>query len=314
MARRFGVEIESFGMTRPEVAQLLCANGIPCVDVGYSHRVLTTWKVVVDASIREGRSNQMGFELVSPPMSGPEGLAEVARVVELVNAAGCDVDKTCGIHVHVEANDLTAREIANVFNRYRKHEEEIDRAMPASRRGSSNRFCKSIRTLPELAVHATAQQTAQQVTDRYYKVNLTSYVKYGTIEFRQHSGSLNAAKITTWIRFVMQFVEASRLTNAEVAVDLCGRLRGKTRTIVELLQSDQMTVDMLASRIDSSVITTRSLIRSLRLRGIQVRNAGHKYSITRAVATTPVETSLWSGVESSIRTYYTRRVAVLAAA
>ena len=45
-------------------------------------------------------------------------------------------------------------------------------------------------------------------------VNLASYARHGTIEFRQHSGSTNANKICNWITFCVHFV--SKAIQAQV--------------------------------------------------------------------------------------------------
>lgn len=42
--------------------------------------------------------------------------------------------------------------------------------------------------------------------NRYMAVNLASYARHGTVEFRQHSGSTNAAKVANWVTFCLHFV------------------------------------------------------------------------------------------------------------
>lgn len=49
----------------------------------------------------------------------------------------------------------------------------------------------------------------------YDRVSVASLGKYGTIEFRQHHGTANGAKITNWIRFLLNHVEVSRMLVAE---------------------------------------------------------------------------------------------------
>lgn len=48
---------------------------------------------------------------------------------------------------------------------------------------------------------------------RYFKVNLMSFQRHGTIEFRQHSGTVNATKIANWVRFLGQFIDNSKARN-----------------------------------------------------------------------------------------------------
>ena len=42
---------------------------------------------------------------------------------------------------------------------------------------------------------------SQFMGGRYNAVNLESYRKYGTAEFRQHGGSINADKVCNWVIF-----------------------------------------------------------------------------------------------------------------
>lgn len=50
--------------------------------------------------------------------------------------------------------------------------------------------------------------------EHYDAVSLESLRKYGTIEFRQHHGSLNGPEVASWIRFVVNHVEMARKTAA----------------------------------------------------------------------------------------------------
>lgn len=46
-------------------------------------------------------------------------------------------------------------------------------------------------------------------TTRYHAMNLCSYPRHGTIEFRLHQGTHNANKIRQWVEFLRGFWEAS---------------------------------------------------------------------------------------------------------
>jgi biotin operon repressor len=47
-------------------------------------------------------------------------------------------------------------------------------------------------------------------------VNTVCYRNYRTIEFRQHSGSVNASKISNWVQFLQQFIAYSVATTPRV--------------------------------------------------------------------------------------------------
>jgi hypothetical protein len=44
---------------------------------------------------------------------------------------------------------------------------------------------------------------------RYYKLNLSAINVHGTIEFRQHSGTVNAEKAVNWVKLTAGFMRAA---------------------------------------------------------------------------------------------------------
>lgn len=210
--RRFGVEIE-FCTSRSMYAieEKLSAAGLNVRAEDYNHHTRPHWKIVIDGSVSRG------FELVSPPLSGVEGLDEVKRAVAALVEAGCTVDASCGLHVHVDAGNLSGASVVNVLRRYNAHENEIDAMVPRHRR--DNTYARSVRNdFQTVEAHlrsnptASAREICELVYDRYRKLNITAFVKHGTLEFRQHSGSIDGTKIANWIMFCVTFVDDSVVT------------------------------------------------------------------------------------------------------
>jgi hypothetical protein len=230
MTRTFGIEIEGFGLPYEAVAEAITAAGVTCRYEGYSHRTTTYWKVVSDASIQE----RNGFEVVSPILQGPEGLAQVRTVMDALTAAGAKVNKGTGLHVHIGAAEFSLAEIRNIAKNYLLFEDFFDAIMPPSRRANENIYIRSNRgvfgaydnpaaqrgvdrlnactTIDEIV--KTLHPGANRGSDygRYFKLNLVSYWKHGTIEFRQHSGTVDADKALNWITLLMQFVNRAAVT------------------------------------------------------------------------------------------------------
>lgn len=237
--RNFGVEIELTGLTTERAAAVLRAGGITATAEPTNHTTRSYWKVVRDGSVSNG------CEVVSPILSGVDGLAQVRKVAALLAAAGATADRSCGLHVHVDGAGLSGKEIIHVAKRYAAHEAQIDRVMPASRRASRNSYCMGMDGLVSLLDTYDAQPTVDarslcQRFGRYYKVNLSAFVVHGTLEFRQHSGTVNGDKIANWIMFCVTFVEDSRLAPvAPVAVAPVGRpvRRNAVSTKLDKLQT-----------------------------------------------------------------------------
>ena len=173
-SRKFGVEIEIVGISQQRAAKVLRLVGINVNRESYNHTTRNAWKIVSDASVRNG------FEVVSPPLSGEAGIEEVSRVVTALDDAGASINRTCGLHVHFDAAGLDAAAIKNIILRYAKYEREIDGFMPPSRRGNNNTYCKSIVSLAghrNFRSASNMQQILRVFACRYYKLNVQSYVR-----------------------------------------------------------------------------------------------------------------------------------------
>lgn len=213
--RTFGVEIEFKG-NRTIVQDYMNEHGVECHIEGYNHTTRHHWKIVTDASCE--------YELVSPPLCGQEAFRQLKVACDALAAAGARVDKTCGLHVHHDANDLDVRSFANIFALYIKLEETIDTFLPNSRRASNNQYCPSLGLTPEqkqrklnqLKKARTIREIAEDIyPSRYVKVNAQSYLRHGTIEFRQHSGTVEYEKIANWVMFTQRIVERAKEGNVQ---------------------------------------------------------------------------------------------------
>lgn len=208
---RFGVEIEAYNCSRERLARELRDAGIQVVVESYNHDARNHWKLVTDSSL-EGRDT---FELVSPILVGEEGLKELETVCWVLDACDVKVNESCGFHVHMDASDFSIDTWKNLALSYKHIEPLIDSFMPRSRR--DNRYCKSMRSLSEARINeASTIHDLQRAfgSDRYYKVNLEAYSRHRTVEFRQHSGTINFAKMEKWIRFLnglIIFAQAGQL-------------------------------------------------------------------------------------------------------
>lgn len=206
--RKFGIEIECVGANREAVATAMTTAGVRCEIQYYNHNTQNVWKIVEDASVSNG------FELVSPPLCGQEGLRQVEIAMRTLVANGARVNRSCGFHVHVDAADLTVHDLMNIVKRYHKFENKIDAIMPQSRRANNNSFCQSMTNFfnrnSNLERFTDVRRLCGTVNDRYYKVNLSAFMRHGTVEFRQHSGTVNATKAINWVVFCVTMVETSR--------------------------------------------------------------------------------------------------------
>lgn len=212
--RTFGVEIEAYGVTRAALLTELRAQGLAAQDESYNHDTRPHWKIVSDASV----TGPHGFELVSPVLRGLEGLADLERACRALRICGAQVNNSCGLHVHFGARDLAIEHLRQVVRNYLVLETTIDQLMPTTRRANNNTYCQGLlrgRTPAEAERAILAATTAEQLAaaangnSRYHKVNLQSFFRHGTVEFRQHSGSTDYEKISFWVKLLHNLIDYS---------------------------------------------------------------------------------------------------------
>lgn len=307
--RKFGVELEIVGISKEQAIRALAAVDIIAYDAGYTHMTTLDWKVVDDSSVLGG------FEVVSPVLEGETGLETLRTAAHALADAGATANRSCGLHVHIDAHGMTVENIRTIVCRYASFEEEIDAFMPPSRRGNTNGYCYSVRQVAENEAFRSARTVAQLATaqrSRYFKVNLQAFRRHGTIEFRQHSGSVNATKICNWVQLLQDFVrQCCQPAPAEGAVESLPELHGRQAELASLLQQGPVSVSEMQERWGWQPHTARAAICRLRRAGVTVRFDGERYHLEQAAAAGQ-EDSLWQGVEPDVRRFYQRRAAVLA--
>ena len=234
---KVGVEMEIIprnGVSKSQVLAAIRNAGIEISDIGYTHRVISSWKCVSDSSLSSG-----GFELVSPPLKGAQNIdSQIKTICEAISPL-TRVNRTCGIHVHFEVLDkyhfkrnvntsyssgkLQALKnkpaklfTAKLLRNYGYFQPVIDSLVSPSRRG--NQYCRNIpdgaqMTKTEISNFVNNKECYAHLiygmTGRYQVINLSSLESYGTVEFRQMNGSTNANKILNWVRIMERLVSRS---------------------------------------------------------------------------------------------------------
>lgn len=209
--RKFGIEIEMYNVDRNRLVNELRAAGVPCYLEGYNHTTRGHWKIVSDGSI----TGTNALELVSPVLNGTEGLEQIEKVCQVLKRLNAYINKSCGLHVHFDAQNFDLRQWKNIYKNYAGFENQIDELMPQSRRGNTNYYCRSLNSINNLNVKIDNATSLRAISDvfsnnRYFKINPTSYSRHNTIEFRQHSGSIEFSKISNWIVFLHNLVDYSK--------------------------------------------------------------------------------------------------------
>lgn len=319
MNRKFGIELEIIGIDRQTALRALRAVGINVRDETYNHITSSHWKLVSDASVRDG------FEVVSPVLLGEAGIEQAMTVATALEDAGASVNRSCGFHVHFDARNLSAGDIKTIVKRYAAHESEIDAVMPPSRRGNANTYCAPLSSFlnDRFESASTIEDMIRAQGNRYFKVNLQSFQRHGTIEFRQHSGTVNAAKIANWVRFLGEFIdECKRMAAPAPAMPVMEHpaIIGVQGRLAEMFTADgTVTLAAMCERFGWLPHTARAAVTRLRRAGLQISpvkvhgQPAYRLDNGLVARNAPQSESLWTGISESVIRFYRRRAAVLAA-
>jgi hypothetical protein len=243
--QKIGIELEltSAGHVSPEiVADSLRARDCS-VHVNPGVEMLSEWKIVPDDSIVFSRNlpNCNKFELVSPILTGrtvPDSISNILERLDSIKSM-LKVNKSMGFHVHVDVSEHSLQQLVKICQNFIKYEDVMDTLMPPSRRTGSSESSQYFRSnrqsvaeniKAQLKLPANATVTNKHCHDalgkcmdlnqlvklmnsgsRYHKLNLQNLVtgRQTTLEFRQHSATINNSKVGAWVRFCVAFCSNS---------------------------------------------------------------------------------------------------------
>tara|TARA_Y100000593_G_scaffold34043_1_gene66839 strand:+ start:2730 stop:3845 length:1116 start_codon:yes stop_codon:yes gene_type:complete len=228
-------------------------TGLEVHHQSWNTRTQDYWKLIYDGSVNG--SEGANCELISPPLKGDEGLLEVGIMSEALNSIPrIKIDKSCGLHVHHDAREISAKAMGKLVQFYSTYEGIIDSFMPMSRRSNKASYCASLKNFLGFQnnkdlVHSYAMKMTEMIeqrriedgpiynkrvpwpqkdtgrgiekrmkkrnkmnsiwdsSERYCKINLASFWKHGTLEFRHHSGTVEHEKILNWIELTSGMVD-----------------------------------------------------------------------------------------------------------
>lgn len=205
--RRFGVEIEhnSGGRgTRGTREALLNPS------LGLAHWFDDEYALGYDGS---------ELELRSPILQGERGFDELRRVFDVIKSGGGFVTQSDGMHVHHDCPEFTEDSDAGhelrsrLVESWANNQNLIDSFVHESRWNSwacSKTFNKVNGSLVE------RYKQDKQVGSYYGRgaLNVDALWEHGTVEFRQHEGTLDFDMAEAWIKFGQAFI-ASVLHRSE---------------------------------------------------------------------------------------------------
>ena len=251
--RTFGVEIEFFGLNylitpvdnniiKPYLISSRAKDGRHITDLykDYSIDLGTSrdlWHFERDTSVRGKGHTRCGAELISPILSGMEGLVQVYNAFQFLNAIeGIDIDVSCGMHVHhgVDPAAFNCKQLQQLVRIVHHYEDLFYLLIPGERRNAEtcrpmeidvkafldvcegdddghNCRIKDLWYSIQNRFDANGGVNARYDKTRYHGLNLHSYWYRSTIEFRYHSALLDKVdEAIQWIIFTQFIIELSQ--------------------------------------------------------------------------------------------------------
>ncbi len=222
---KYGVEIEFLGITREAAAELVADFfGIGFFYEGGllnerdiaddEHRI---WRVVRDASI-DAYSDEEQCELVTPILQYQD-LEVLLELVQRIQEAGGKINRSCGIHIHVDAKGFTPQAVLNLVTLIGSREQLLYKALGIPK--ERMRYCKRINDELVAAILAKKPESLEQFrkdwyqespyeivagkyhSTRYHGLNLHAMFTKGTIEFRLFNSTLSPVAVKAYVQFTL---------------------------------------------------------------------------------------------------------------
>jgi hypothetical protein len=208
------------------------------------------WTAQRDGSIDPTITGHVGAEIVSPILTGAEGLLQIREVVLKLNAMGARINTSCGFHVHVGFPSAHLNKLGHLVYIHANLEGALY-AMTGTKNRERNTFCRSVKNPANPDAHmkdlnyeavaagggiaaltrsytmagvGTLHRPAPPV--RYHTLNITNLIggNKPTVEFRVFQGTLNLHKVIAYVRVCLGIVQkACETRGRRPAWDIAGR-------------------------------------------------------------------------------------------
>lgn len=228
------------GITRRKAAEVLAnifGTTVAHVGRGYDEyqvqdNVGKKWALRSDSSIstesttgkhRESTYNRdYAVELVSPVLTYDD-MDNLQNAIRALRNAGAIVNKSCGMHVHIDAANHNRNSLKNLLGIMYAKEDLLFKTLKVNEL-RSHRWCKKVREPLLLKARKLSTDETKNLTrledlwyegfeyysrndhyndSRYYALNLHSVFTKGTVEFRCFNATTHAGRIKAYVNLCL---------------------------------------------------------------------------------------------------------------
>jgi hypothetical protein len=185
------------------------------------------FKKVEDTSIQLDRDHGGGYfygdlkdspsaEFISKICKGNNDLKTIASFVDVLNVHGCDMNDSCGLHIHINVKDYAPESIIDLVKNVAYWDAVLWTFANGYRRGGYNepfQFSGGKWLIPELWMgkKPTIKKMTYGIQDnRNHGINFESVEKHGSIEFRYWEGNTNPEVIIALIKMCRAFIDKTK--------------------------------------------------------------------------------------------------------
>lgn len=247
----FGLELEFTGNTRSSACRVIAEHfGVRTEHIGGSYDAYAAtdpqggvWKIVKDSSIKTTKksgssiiaaSDLYACELVTPILYYQD-IENLQEIVRKLRKSGALVNSSCGIHIHIGADDFDSKHLRFLCNIFYSKAGLIYSALNVDEQRM--RYCKKyteqfIKTLNNKKPDSLADfadiwyecngnsydsRSSHYNSSRYHGINLHNLLggRQKTIEFRCFNSTLHAGEIRSFIQLCILI--ANQALNAQKA-------------------------------------------------------------------------------------------------
>ncbi len=166
----------------------------------------------------DGSVDGDGMELNTIPARGLAFHKQVEVVGASLKSLKAKANRSCGLHVHIDAADFAGIDTYKLALLWAKIEDLVFNTLPISRR--TNTYCAKYDERTRQAIltskYKLADVTPQQVMrrfnlgDKYKGLNFGSFHRLQTFEFRCHEGTSDGTEMALWGMFAAEIVSFAK--------------------------------------------------------------------------------------------------------
>lgn len=232
----------------------------------WPNKAITNWITHADGSLRNN-----GIEyIIRQPVNRDKVSATLTTLREGLANAVLDFSYRTSIHVHINIQDLTIRELVNYVTIFAIFEELLVNVVGPERAG--NKFClrfkdadEALRTIPK-GLNDSDLGNYLAGDFKYASCNLRAVVSHGTLEFRAMRGNLEVDFINDWVQLLLSLKDAAKSTKSpRIFVEELSHLGPQTFAQKYLPKGNRITAAVLGqyNKLGNSLFEGARLVQDI---------------------------------------------------